>query len=106
MTLDHSTRGRRRLLAALPLAAGLAVVGSAHSASTTFRGRNGRLLSQAQVGANAQLFTINADGTGLRQVTHFKVSGGTNAGWSADGSKIVFTRPWNPDKPNEKIVLY
>jgi Tol biopolymer transport system component len=72
----------------------------------TFGGHNGRLLFEAQVGANRQLFTIEPNGTGLTQLTHFRDSGGTNGAWSKDGSRIVFTRHWNPEKPNEKIVLY
>ena len=38
----------------------VAVAGSALSTSTTFKGRNGRLVYQAQVGPNTQLFTVKA----------------------------------------------
>jgi WD40 repeat protein len=85
------------------VAAFLAVVSPSHA---TFRGKNGRLVFEAPVGANRQLFTIKPDGTGLKQVTHFADSGGTDAAWSKDGSRIVFTRHWDPGGPKEKLVLY
>jgi len=74
----------------------------------TFRGANGRIIYQAQVGANTQFFTIRPDGTGRMQVTHFKNSHGTNAAWSKDGSRIVFTRNWNDAalRSIERVVLY
>jgi TolB protein len=79
---------------------------SASASRATFRGQNGRLVYEAQVGANRQLFTINPDGSGRKQITHFKDSGGTNAALSADGRKIVFTRHWREGGPNEKLVVY
>jgi hypothetical protein len=41
----------------------------------------------------AQLFTIEPDGSGLKQVTHFRDgSDSGNANWSPDGKRIVFER--------------
>src|SRR5262245_33664804 len=40
------------------------------------------------------------------QITRFKDSGGSNGNWSKDGSRIVFTRHWDPGGPAEKLVLY
>lgn len=99
-------RGTRPLAfaaVALWAAAALLVVSTA---GATFRGPNGRLAFEAQAGPNRQLFTIGQDGTGLRQVTHFRDSGGTNAAWSKDGTKIAFSRHWDQGGPNEKLVLY
>jgi TolB protein len=84
----------------------LAALAAAAPSQATFRGANGLLVFEAPVGANRQLFTIKPDGTGLRQVTQFSGSGGTDAKWSKGSSRIVFTRHWNPGAPNEKIVLY
>ena len=97
-------RGRNTLgIAALAV---LAVAAAAAPSQATFRGQNGLLVFEAPAGANRQLFTIKPDGTGLRQVTHFSDSGGTDAKWSKDSSRIVFTRNWDPGGANEKIVLY
>ena len=103
MSVVYCTLGRRRwIVAACALGVGLVLVGTAlsttmaSSGARTYKGKNGRLLFEAQLGANRQLFTIEPDGTGLRQVTHFQGSGGTNAAWSKDGSRIVLTRHWDP----------
>ena len=53
--------------------------------------RNGRIVFQAQAGAHRQLFTINPDGTGLRQVT--RLAGAEQPDWSPDGSTIAFDAP-------------
>ena len=75
----------------------------------TFRGANGLLVYQKQVGKDAnsvQLFTIRPDGTGETQLTHFADSSADGANWSADGNKIVFTRHWNPGGHNERFEIY
>ena len=75
----------------------------------TFRGANGLLVYQKQVGKganNVQLFTIRPDGTGETQITHFADSSADGANWSADGNKIVFTRHWNPGGHNERFEIY
>src|SRR5690606_25886346 len=41
-------------------------------------------------GANSQIYTINADGTGLKQVTRSRAID-TEPVWSPDGSSIYFT---------------
>jgi Tol biopolymer transport system component len=55
----------------------------------TFHGRNGRLVFEAQTGANRQLFTIKPDGTGAKALP----KGGDIAvgpSWFPDGRRIIF----------------
>jgi Tol biopolymer transport system component len=91
------------------LAAGALVAGAlavAPSSQATFRGPNGRLVFQKVVGSHNQLFTVRPDGSDLRQVTSFTDSDGEVPGWSKDGSRLVFNRHFNPDSPQEKLILY
>jgi len=83
------------------LVAGAAVAvafGAISPAQATFKGANGRLVYQEQVGAHVQLVSANPDGTGRRQLTNFKDSDGTWGLWSPNGSQILFTRAWGPNK--------
>jgi Tol biopolymer transport system component len=84
----------RRLarLAAASLAAilGLGTVFlTAVPAHATFPGRNGRIAYTLDKGSGAQIYTINPDGTGRRQLTHVNGSA-VDPDWSPDGRKIVF----------------
>lgn len=53
---------------------------------------NGRIAFQANVGRFPQLFTIEPDGTGVRQVTHVprRDPGAENPVWSPHGTTIAF----------------
>lgn len=102
----HAFRLGRRRIAVLGVTLAALAVTVLPSAQATFKGQNGRIVFEAPAGADRQLFTIEPDGTGLTQITHFKDSAGTNAAWSADGSRLVLTRNWDPGGPNETIVLY
>jgi Tol biopolymer transport system component len=77
--------GRWSLLAVLAVVAGLVLAGPAQG---TFPGPNGRIaFADFNTG---QLYSINPDGTGLRQLTHLPA--GAFAGhpdWSPDGRKIA-----------------
>jgi WD40 repeat protein len=98
----HTTMKLSIVLAA---AASLVALASAQSSPATFKGQNGLLLFQAQVGPNTQLFTVKPDGTGLIQITHFKDRSATDANWARGGSRIVFTQHWDPGGPSEHFRL-
>jgi Tol biopolymer transport system component len=92
--------------AVLVLVAIAVALGLSPSSHATFKGPNGRLAFQKQALAHTQVITINADGTGLRQVTHFGDSDGDLPGWTKDGSKLVFDRHFDTGGPAEKLILY
>ena len=87
---------RRKMLIA---AAAGAVVGtllvSVSPSHATFKGRNGLLVYQAQAGGHAQLFRVNPDGTGVRQITHLVDSDAGWPAWSPDGRRIAFERAFD-----------
>jgi hypothetical protein len=62
------------------------------AARATPPGSNGLIIYQAMVGKHIQLFTVEPDGSGARQLTHFSSSDAVHAAWSPDGSEIVFER--------------
>ncbi|HET8653220.1 MAG TPA: hypothetical protein VFM13_11690 [Gaiellaceae bacterium] len=96
----------RRFVPIVGLAAMLVAVLVAPS-EATFRGKNGRILYAAEAGRFEQLFTVRPDGSDRRQITRFTDSAGGSLGhWSPDGMRIVFTRRWNPDGPNEREQIY
>ena len=66
----------------------IAVVLPASSGAAT----NGKIVFQGATptGKRPQVFSINPDGTGFRQLTHAKGEGAENPVWSPDGSAIAF----------------
>ena len=80
-----------------PLAvAGLAVLGGVagcggQEAQAAFPARNGLIAFQADKGSggDGEIYTIKADGTHLRRLTHVKGEA-INPDWSPDGSRIAF----------------
>lgn len=103
----HGGQQWRKLGLIGALAAVVAATASATSSEATFRGKNGRIVYAAQAGKFEQLFTVLPDGSSRRQITRFRDSaGGSLSHWSPDGSRIVFTRRWDPDGPNEREQIY
>lgn len=87
-------RSAMRRLAALVVAAAITSLGllvSGGPAQATFPARNGLIAFQADKGSggDGEIYTIKADGTHLRRLTHVKGEA-INPDWSPDGSQIAF----------------
>jgi Tol biopolymer transport system component len=81
---------RRGLILAIAILATLASLALAPGVGATAPDRNGRIAFQAQTDQGLQIFTVRANGHGLRQLTHVD---GDAAGpdWSPDGRRIAFS---------------
>ncbi len=85
--------------AAVLTSACAAVVGLAAGAHATTPGTNGRIAFLI-AGEHDQIATINADGTGRRQLTRRGDAASLQPDWSPDGKRIVFER--DKPRPNSK----
>lgn len=103
MTKRNTTRLALRSIAVTATAAAC-LIGVSRSGAT-FGGANGLLVYQAQTGRHIQLFTIRADGTGRRQITHMRDSDALNPEWSPDGQKIVFARDYAAGTRHEHLDI-
>ncbi|WP_344157778.1 hypothetical protein [Nocardioides koreensis] len=80
---------------------GLAWAGT--PAEGTFPAENGRIAFAAE-NPGFQIYTIRADGTGLRRVTHVPGGGASQPDWSGDGTRIAFGRE-RTDGTSDVIVM-
>lgn len=81
-----------RVIGAVAFVALVSVVAAAGAAATA-PGENGRIVFAAKVGQHNQLFSVAPDGSGSRQLTHFRDgSDAVKPNWSPDGTRIVFER--------------
>jgi Tol biopolymer transport system component len=108
---------RRSIL--LVLAGMTVALASSIPALATFSGKNGRIAFQAGSVAGTDIYTMNPDGSDVRQLTFFVASGGSAQGpfWSPDGRQIVFVgaasaangpyQLWimNSDGSNQNLLL-
>jgi Tol biopolymer transport system component len=70
----------------------VALAVAAPLSGATFPGTNGLLAYDTKVGKHYQVFTIKADGSGARQLTHFPDSDAVWAAWSPSAKQIAFER--------------
>lgn len=101
MTLQRSSI----LLVLAALAVTLATAVPAHA---TFPGKNGRIAFGQFTGPNVgDIFTMNPDGSDVRQLTFFGASGGS-AGlgdWSPDGTQLVFSQQASSSVPGQLWIM-
>jgi Tol biopolymer transport system component len=80
-------RSRSHLVTlAAPLCLAMAIVLPGAAGAAT----NGPIVFQGGVGRHPQIFSINPDGTGVRQLTHVKDGAAENPVWGPGGSAIAF----------------
>jgi Tol biopolymer transport system component len=71
------------------LIAAFACAGSAYAG--TFPGRNGRIAFTANVGSRSQVFTMRANGGGVRQLTN-EAAGAADPDWLPGGRELLYAR--------------
>jgi TolB protein len=87
----HKMNRRSTLCLALAASALVAVLVPALSQATP-TGRNGEIAFSVHVREVSQVFTVNPDGTRLRQITHSSSpSGEYGLSWSPDGRSVLYT---------------
>ncbi|HET7478683.1 MAG TPA: hypothetical protein VFJ72_04105 [Rubrobacteraceae bacterium] len=91
MKIDGGLRMWAAVLVAL--AAGLVLVAAQSARAGAFPGVNGKIAFVSNRDGNDEIYTMNPDGTGLRQLTRtLYPSGNESPAVSPDGSRIVFER--------------
>ena len=81
---------------------------TAAPAQATFPGDNGRIAFSSNRDGNYEIYTMNADGTGVARLTNDPGEDRTPS-WSADGRKIAFQRDFeiwtmNADGTNQAVL--
>jgi Tol biopolymer transport system component len=105
MTRGRSIRAAVTAALSATLVMGMVLTGAA-PARAAYPGSNARIAFDANLDGSWQLYTMRANGTGLRQLTNFPDSQvfGLNADWSPDSSRIAFNYP-GPDGDFEIWVV-
>jgi Tol biopolymer transport system component len=79
-----------KLLAIVILTVGLMMLTPAMAVKGSYPGKNGMIAFSAGVDEVGQIWVMNADGTGLQQLTHGELDSKDPA-WSPGGTEIVYT---------------
>jgi Tol biopolymer transport system component len=88
----HAGAGTSAARRALVAAAAVAAMGvAAQSASAAYPGMNGRIAFESTVTGNSEIFAVNADGTGVTNLTQ-DAAADTDPVFSPDGSRIAFVK--------------
>jgi Tol biopolymer transport system component len=102
----------RKLVSLVALAATGAVLAAAGPAQAAFPGENGRIVFSKTVNGNADIYVINADGSGEKRLT-FSPWSDVNPAWSPDGTKIAFQSdrdvhldPYSPTPETRNWEIY
>jgi TolB protein len=86
---NHSGRRIATGIALLICVAAVFTGAIASAGSATTHGKNGLILFSEEVGGHFQLFTVAADGSATKQITHVGAADVVNADWSPGGTTIV-----------------
>jgi Tol biopolymer transport system component len=83
-----------RLLALAVLTVGLMMFTPAMAVKGSYPGRNGKIAFDAPHPDHddLEIYVMNADGTGLQDLSNNHAAEDYGAAWSPDGAKIAFTR--------------
>ena len=104
----HISRFARSVFAAVALVAGLVLLLMSSPAWAAFPGQNGQIVFVANVGGGWQLYTINADGSDLVQLTNLAPTSSDSwaPSFSPDGQRIAFNYGPVDANGNAHLDLY
>jgi Tol biopolymer transport system component len=87
--MRHSSLAAAAAAVATTLVTTAALVGTGGTAQATFLGANGRIAFSANAGQGSEIYSIRADGSGLRRLTHLR-GNAVHPDWSPSGRRIAF----------------
>jgi TolB protein len=97
---------RRVILVMLVLSVGVTVMAAVGPAAATVKGRNGKIAFRRFFNddhSRGDIFTMNPNGTGFRQVTHTPNGVGTEPDWSPNGQWLLYNVWQNGDDNRSRM---
>jgi TolB protein len=89
--MERGVDDMRRFAVCATVSVVFAAMFNAIPARATFPGNNGRIAFSTDWTSPSQIYTIRADGSGLRQLTHVRDGkGATSPSWNPDGTELAF----------------